>query len=329
MDAASRGSSGEEHPVAAGPEAWAHLLDLGPGEDQQVDGQVARPVDQVVQEVQQPDVSVVRVLHQQHDRVHCRHPLEERPPAGEQLLPRQLTSRVVGERHAQQPAEPGPHVGLLGRVRDPGPDAVGQLDRRGLRRVLLGDAETLADHLGQRPEGHAFSVGQAAAPVPSRRADQAVDVLLELPAQPRLAHAGRPGDHDEPGDAALTRCLEEVPHRADLDVPPGHRRLETVDPLGPTDSGEHPGRPPQLLRCDLALEGVLAGVVEADRARAQPPGAPVDEHLSGIGGCLHARCGVHRIAGHHALVRRPDGHRDVARDDARAGREPVHTGLGP
>ena len=54
----------------------------------------------------------------------------------------------------------------------------------------------------------------------------------------------------------------------------------------------------------------------ADRARRQPPGRAVDEHRAGRGDGLDARRGVHRVAGDHPLVRRPDRHGDLAGHDA-------------
>ena len=78
---------GQGDPVAAGAEAGPGLVQLGPGEHQHVDRQVPGPVDQVVQEVQQAGVGVLGVLDQQHHRLLGGQPLEEQPPAGEQLLP--------------------------------------------------------------------------------------------------------------------------------------------------------------------------------------------------------------------------------------------------
>ena len=78
---------GQRDPVAPGPEPRPSLLQLGPGEDQHVDGQVLGPVDQVIQEVQQPAVGVLGVLDQQHHRRFRGEALEEQPPPREQFLP--------------------------------------------------------------------------------------------------------------------------------------------------------------------------------------------------------------------------------------------------
>ena len=62
--------------------------------------------------------------------------------------------------------------------------------------VVLGDAGAHAHHVGERPVGDALAVGEAAAAVPVDVVDEPVEVLVELPRQPRLA---------DPGDARSTR----------------------------------------------------------------------------------------------------------------------------
>jgi hypothetical protein len=82
--------------VAPGAEPWPRQLELRTGEDQDEHRDVARPVDQVVQKVEQTGVGVLRVLDEQHDRLHLGQPLEEQPPAGEELLARHRRLRRLG-----------------------------------------------------------------------------------------------------------------------------------------------------------------------------------------------------------------------------------------
>jgi hypothetical protein len=107
MDTASSESRGSVLRFRPAPTPRAGVAQLGAGEHQHVHRQVPHPVDQVVQEVQQAGVGVLRVLDQQDHRVLGRQPLEEQPPAGEQLLPGQGFTAVPGERHAEQPALAG------------------------------------------------------------------------------------------------------------------------------------------------------------------------------------------------------------------------------
>ena len=81
-----------------------------PGEYQHVYRPVADPVDEMVQEIQQARVGVLRVLDQQHDRSCFRETLEEQPPPREQFLPSQCSPGVAREGDAQQPAQP--HAGV-------------------------------------------------------------------------------------------------------------------------------------------------------------------------------------------------------------------------
>ena len=94
--------------------------------------------------------------------------------------------------------------------------------------VVLGQAERRADHLAQRPERDALAVGRRAAAVPVDVLDDAVDVLLELPGQPALADAARPGDRHQPRPPLAAVAWSSVLEQAQLLVAPDERRLEGV-----------------------------------------------------------------------------------------------------
>ena len=320
---------GQRAPVPPGAEPGPGLAELGPGEHQHVDRQVADPVDEVVQEVQQPGVGVLGVLDQQHHRLHS--PRAARRTAATRRTVPPATARPrrpPSDRDAEQAAQPGPDVGPLGRVGHEPVQPVGQLGRGDLGRVFLGDAQPLADDLGQRPERHPLAVGQAPAPVPPHLLGQAVGVLLELPAQPGLAHPGRAGDQHQPRHPPFRRGVEQLLDRAQLRVPAGQRRLQPVDPLDAAHPGQHPGRPPQPLRLRLALQPVLPGVGEPDRAGRQPLRRRVDQDLTRLRGRLDPGRGVHRVPGHHPLTDRAQRDRDLAGHHARPRRQPGHPRLG-
>ena len=223
--------------------------------------------------------------------------------------------------HAEQPAQPDPDVAAFLGVGHPLADPVGQLGRGGLRQVVLRDAEPLAHDLGQGPERRALAVRQAAAAVPADDAGEPVGVVAELPAEPGLAHPGRSGHEDQPGDPTVDRGVEQLADRAHLGVPPGERRLQAVDALRTADAGHHPDRAPELLRLGLALERVGHRAVERDGVRRETPGRRVHQHLAGGRHRLHSRGGVHGVARDHPLVGGADRHRDLPGDDARAGRQ--------
>ena len=73
--------------------------------------------------------------------------------------------------------------------------------------VVLGDAGAHAHHVRERPVGDALAVGETAAAVPVDVVDEAVEVLVELPREPRLAD---PGDARRPRRDARVRSSAEA-----------------------------------------------------------------------------------------------------------------------
>ena len=63
------------------------LEQLGPGEGDHAQRRVARPLEQVLDEVEQRRVRPLHVLEREYRRIHVREPLEEETPGGEQVLP--------------------------------------------------------------------------------------------------------------------------------------------------------------------------------------------------------------------------------------------------
>jgi hypothetical protein len=112
----------------------------------------------MIGKVQQANVGVLDILNQEHHRVLGRQPLEEQPPAGEQLLPGQWGPGVRRECDTQQPPQPHPRVRPLVRIWDEPVQALCQPGRGDIGGILLGDAQPLPDDLGQRPERHPLAV---------------------------------------------------------------------------------------------------------------------------------------------------------------------------
>ena len=149
---------------------------------------------------------------------------------------------VLGQ--PEQVREPGlEEVALLG-VEDVLLERGVQLGLRGRRLLLLGDPAAHAHHVRERPVGHALAVGEAAPAVPVDGLGDAVEVLVELPRQPRLADAGDAGHGDEVGLAFLGRGVEEVLDLLQLAVAAYEGRLEPVRLERAAQAGDDPLCPP-------------------------------------------------------------------------------------
>ena len=139
--------------------------------------------------------------------------------------------------------------------------------------------------------------------MPEHVIGEPVDVVRELRAEPRLADTRRTRDPDQPGDAAVDRGVEEILDQAQLGGPTDERRLERRAALGPGNAGNHPQSPEQAQRLRLALDRVLAGVLEGDRRRGDLTRGLVDEQGARLRGCLGPGGDVDPVADHHALAR--------------------------
>ena len=147
---------------------------------------------------------------------------------------------------------------------------------------------------------------------------QPVDVLLELPREPRLADPADPGDEDEMRPALLRARLEEILDDAELALASHERRLEPGRAPFAAAVGDDAKRPEEPHRLRLALELVLAGVLVGDRRLASAARRLADENRARLGGRLDARGRVHEVAGDHALRLRANRHGGLAGEDSGA-----------
>ena len=108
----------------------------------------------------------------------------------------------------------------------------------------------------------------------TRRLDQAVDVLQELPRQPALADAGRADDAHQPRPPLAAGGVEQVLEQAQLVVAADERRLERLAAVAPAALGDDAQRAPCRDGRRLALEHLLARLLEGDRARSRRAGWP-------------------------------------------------------
>ena len=118
---------------------------------------LGRPVEQVLDEVEQAVVGAVHVLEHHHDGIALGQPLEEQAPPSEQLL---AARPRLGD--AEQNAEAGGDELPLGRIGDPAFEAGREPRLRLLGGSVLADPQPVADHLGERPVRDAVPVRKAA-----------------------------------------------------------------------------------------------------------------------------------------------------------------------
>ena len=278
---------------------------------------VPRPVEQVVEEVEQAGIGPLHILEDEYDGVGLCEALEQHAPRREKVLlvPRDalLEPEQVGETRLD--ARPLVRVGKVLAER------LAELLARGGRLLVLDDPAAHAHHLGQRPVRDALPVGEAAAAVPPRLLGEAVLVLLELPGEPRLADPGDPHDRNELCSPLVCRRVEELLDEPELALAAHERRFEARRAQGTRAPGDHAQRLEELNRLRLALQVVRACVVVGDCSLAGPLRGLSDEDGSGLGGGLDARRGVDQVAGDHPLIPRVEGHRGLAGEDAGAGLE--------
>ena len=278
------------------------LRDLGTRQRHDVDGIRARPVEQVLDELEERGIGPVDVLEHHDYRVLLGHPLEEQTPRREEIL----AVRRDAVRQPEEMLEPGLDERPLFRIdHDLGEDG-GKLRERLVRRFVLGDACAHPDHLRERPVGDAVSIGETAPSVPPRRFQDAVEVLLELPGKPRLPHAGHRDDGDQVRAALVGGRVEELLGQAELALASDERRLEACGATPTFPCGDDAERTPQRHRLALPLQCMLAGTHVRDCCFGRALRGVSDKHAPGLRLGLDARSGVDEIAGDHALPFGPD-----------------------
>ena len=145
--------------------------------------------------------------------------------------------------------------------------------------------------------------------VPVDIADQAVDVLLELPGEARLAGAGLSGDRHEAQTAIPLRGVQQVLEQPELLIAAHERRLEALGAADAAQLAHDAQRPPRGHRRGLALDQVLTRRLVGDALRGRPEGRLADQHAPGRRRTLEPTGGVDEVARDDALVRRRRGSR--------------------
>ncbi len=298
---------GREVALTAAPSRPA-LVELRSRERDHVQREVARPLEQVFDEVEQARVRPLHVFEREHRRARIGEALEEQPPRREQILP-VARGRLL---QREQVREPRLHERALLRIEHVPLHHRAEFRARRARILGLADPGTHPHHVRQRPVGDTLAVGEAAAAVPVHLLDDPVEVLVELPDQPRLAVAGDPDHRHEVCTPIVRAAVEEVLDQLQLAIAPDEGRLEAGRLQRAAAGRDDPQRAPQVDRLRLPLQLVLPGALVDDCLLGRPPGGIADEHRSGLSCGLDPRSGVHKVSRNHPLALGAECHRRLA-----------------
>ena len=185
--------------------------------------------------------------------------------------------------------------------------------RRGL--LVLEDAGPAAHHLRERPEGDAFAVREAAALVPPDVFSQPVDVLVELPGEPRLPDPGHAQHGNEVDLPVVCGVVEQLLDHAELTVAARERWLEGRGPARGPPEPDDAGRPVQLHRGLLALELEGACGLVGDGGVGRPHRRLPDENRARRRDGLDPRGRVDEVARDHPLAFCAEGDGGLAGED--------------
>jgi hypothetical protein len=146
--------------------------------------------------------------------------------------------------------------------------------------------------------------------------DEAVQVLLELPREARLADPGHTDDGDEARALVVRGRVEKVFDKPELAVAAHERRLEGGRTSLASSRAHDTRGPPELDRLCLPLQLVRARLLVGDRGLGCALGRLADEDRARLRRALHPRGGVHEVARDQPLAVRADRDGSLAREDA-------------
>ena len=126
------------------PHVSTLLEQLGPSQRDHVEPVAARPLEQVLDEVEQARVGPLQVLEDEHGRIRVRQALEEKAPGREELLP---VGRVFALAGPEQLRERGLDEAALLLVQEMLAQRRPELLERDRGLVVLGDLTAHAHHV--------------------------------------------------------------------------------------------------------------------------------------------------------------------------------------
>ncbi len=272
----------------------------------------ARPVQQVFDEIEQRGIGPLQILEDHDHRVACGEPLEEEPPAREQV-------GLVGRGVLLEPEEmrkPGLDERAVGRVGDRALDYGAKLVPRRRPVLAFEDVRPSTHHLGKRPVGDPLAVREAATAVPAERPLETVHVFEEFPAQAGLADPRDPGHLHEVRLAVVGTGEKDILDQLELTVAADEGGLEALRLHQPADAGDHPPDLPQPHRLGLSFELVQAGIPVLDRRIRCSLGRIANKDRARRRGGLHARRRIHEVTRDHPLSGRAEVDGRLAGEDS-------------
>src|SRR5512132_3978570 len=202
---------------AAPPRTTREQLRPGSGDDEEGDG--ARPVDQVVGEVEQTVVCPVEVFEYEHERVELGQALEEPPPGGE-ALGAAIRSQLPGVTETEQRSELTPHQLCF-------VDVYFELRACPVLGLALEDRGVGLQDLAEGPE-RAFAVGKAGTLTAVDEIRLRLDRRKELVHEPALADPRHADERQELRCVLVAHPCERVDQQVKLPLATDQRgaRLE-------------------------------------------------------------------------------------------------------
>ena len=292
-------------PAAAPP--GPDVEQLGTGEADDHEGRVLDALGEVLEQLEQRFLGPVHVLEDEDERLRLG---ELGGPFA--CSPGDLLLAALGFdplEHADREREQVRH-GVV-------PAARAQLLHGLLDGVVVGDAGCDLHHLGDRPVGDAFAVGQ-------RAPDEdgcALDSRDELPREAALADAGLAVDREEMGPLVTEHAREGVVQELELVVAADEAGGERVGEAVRLDERDEP---PGEERLAEALQVERAAFVELHARERQPARERADQDLAGRSRLLQPSGHVDRLAGREGRVGFVRNHLARLDADPRLQPEAVH-----
>ena len=290
-----RDGGGIQLPASPGRTAVQQLRTCGANNENR---DAARPVDQVIDEVEQIVVGPVEVVEDQDERVLLGECFEEAPP-GSKALGAAIARHVRACREPYQQPEVKLDPFRLRRIPKDDGDRLRQLLTHVDERVRLEHPGVRLDHLGERPVRDAFAVWKGTPLAPEDEVRFRLDRLEELVDEPALSNPRYADERDELGRALLPRALESAREHVELAAAADQRRSGLQRLHG--DSGIGLDGFPHLEGVDFALRLDRCSFPVFDCVAGGAVRAFADENAVHGGSRLQPGRRVDDVSGCHAL----------------------------